>query len=239
MKTVLITGCSSGYGLATARHFHARGWTVIATMRTPRDFVPMFQQRPMKFAPGARFSYNNAGFIVLGLVVEAVSGQPFTDYIMEHIFAPSGMMRSGYFALDQLPPQTALGYFQDEDAAWHTNIYSIPVVGGPDGGAFTTAEDMAHFWAALREHRLLKPDLTTQMLTPQVATERAGRSYGLGIWIDHVGETVVDYLLMGGDPGVAFVAALFPATELQITLLGNTEDALWPIYSKLRAQVAG
>ena len=70
----------------------------------------------------------------MGLVVEAISGQPFTDYIMEHIFAPSGMMRSGYFALDQLPPQTALGYFQDEDAAWHTNIYSIPVVGGPDGG---------------------------------------------------------------------------------------------------------
>ena len=82
MKTVLITGCSSGYGLATARHFHAQGWRVIATMRTPREDIlpaserllvlPLDVTKPESIAAALERSgpidvlVNNAGIGVVG-----------------------------------------------------------------------------------------------------------------------------------------------------------------------------
>ena len=96
-------------------------------IRRLQDFLPLFQHRHMKFVPGERFHYNNAGFILLGLIVEKVSGLVFTDYVQTQIFQKAGMMDSGYFALDALPAKTALGYIECEDGTWKTNIYSLPV----------------------------------------------------------------------------------------------------------------
>ena len=67
------------------------------SMRAPRDFLPLFQNRAMKFRPGERFSYSNAGFILLGLIAEQTAGQPFTDLITERVLTPAGMADSGYF----------------------------------------------------------------------------------------------------------------------------------------------
>ncbi|NBD35632.1 MAG: serine hydrolase [Chloroflexi bacterium] len=202
-------------------------------MRSPRDMLPLFQNEPMKFAPGARFSYNNAGFIVLGLIVEQQSGMPFPEYVEQHIFAPAGMDDSGYFALDQLPPRTASGYILDDGGQWRTNIYSIPVIGGPDGGAFTTAPDMAKFWDALLGHQLLSEELTAAMLTPHISTgeddEALDRYYGYGIWITKKEGQPRSYYAVGGDPGVAFISEYFVDEELLVTILGNTENALWRI----------
>ena len=112
-----------------------------------KNFLPLFQNENMKFAPGERFSYNNAGFILLGLIVEKISGVKFTEYIEKNVFEPCNMSDSGYFSMDNLPERTALGYVFDEvRGSYKTNIYSLPIVGGADGGAFTTAEDMVKFW---------------------------------------------------------------------------------------------
>src|SRR5690606_12546631 len=108
----------------------------------------------MKFAPGERFQYNNAGFIVLGLIVEKATGQAFTDFVEENIFSRAGMGKSGYFRLDRLPKEAAFGYIEEENS-WRTNQYAIPVKGGPDGGAFVTAGDMAAFWERLMDFTLL------------------------------------------------------------------------------------
>jgi CubicO group peptidase (beta-lactamase class C family) len=215
-------------------------------MRSPRDMRPLFQNEPMKFAPGTRFSYSNAGFIVLGLIVEQQSGMPFTEYVTQHIFAPAGMDDSGYFALDQLPPRTASGYILEDDGQWRTNIYSIPVIGGPDGGAFTTAPDMAKFWDALLGHRLLSAELTATMLTPHIATgdddETPERYYGYGIWITKSDGRLRSYYAIGGDPGVAFISEYFVAEALLVTILSNTENALWeicgPVIDAARASIA-
>lgn len=80
----------------------------------------------MKFTPSERFSYNNVGFIVLGLIVEQITGMNFQTYIEENIFRACGMVDSGYFRLDQLPDRTAYGYL-DHCSTWKTNIYSMPM----------------------------------------------------------------------------------------------------------------
>jgi len=84
---------------------------------------------------GSKVKYNNAGYILLGMVVEAVSGLHFTDYIGKNIFEKAEMTDAGYFAQDMLPRNTALGYIETESGL-KTNIFSIPAKGGPDGGAY-------------------------------------------------------------------------------------------------------
>src|SRR5690606_18248653 len=112
-------------------------------MQTASDFIPLFKEQPMMFQPGERFHYNNAGFIALGLIVEQLTGSEFTDVVQERIFGPANMLNSGYFRLDRLPGQTAFGYIEEE-GAWRTNHYAIPIRGGADGGAYVTAGDMAN-----------------------------------------------------------------------------------------------
>lgn len=99
-------------------------------MRRLHDFLPLFQKEQQKFIPGEKFAYNNAGYIVLGLIVEKVSGMVFTDYVQQNILDKAGMRNSGYFALDALPTRTAIGYIDREDGTWKTNMYSLPIQGG-------------------------------------------------------------------------------------------------------------
>lgn len=192
-------------------------------VKGPKDFLPKFQNEKMKFHPGDKFSYSNAGFIVLGLIVEEQSGMSFTEYIEKNIFEPCGMRGSGYFSLDKLPRNTAYGYIEDKlDGEWKTNIYSIPIIGGPDGGAFVTAQDMISFWKGLFENRLLQEEFTQILLKPYISTGDDGY-YGYGIWIKKSEDQIFKYHLMGDDPGVCFRSAIYPEIGLEIVILGNKE----------------
>lgn len=128
-------------------------------VRSGEDFLPLFQDKKMMFSPGERFHYNNAAFIVLGLVVEELAGESFTSFVQKHIFDPSGMTEAGYFAFDKLPGNTAIGYIKEEDE-YRSNIYALPVRGGADGGVYVSASDMARFWDALTQHELLNAEFT-------------------------------------------------------------------------------
>jgi CubicO group peptidase (beta-lactamase class C family) len=215
--------------------------TPMYKIRRPADFLPLFQNKPMKFRPGERFDYNDGGYILLGLVIEEASGLAFTEYIEKHVFAPAGMNDSGYFAADRLPGRTAYAYIQDEDGSWRTNFFAVPIVGAPDGGAYTTAPDMAKFWEALRSAELLGSGLTEAMLQPRVATglEPPYSHYGYGVWIDRpesptgtgtaAGTSTRKHFVEGSDPGVALRSAVYPEKDLVLTLIGNTGRALWPL----------
>jgi CubicO group peptidase (beta-lactamase class C family) len=209
-------------------------------IRRPADFLPLFQDKPMQSPPGATFAYNNAGYVVLGLVIEQSTGMPFTDYVAEHVFGACGMHDSGYFASDQLPARTARAYIENPDGTWRSNIYAVPIIGGPDGGAYTTAADMARFWQALSLHTLLRGETSARLLAPQVATQSPAPydHYGYGVWIETSATGIRKYFVEGSDPGVAFRSGIYPEHEMILTLLGNTGQALWPIYRELEAIIA-
>ncbi|MRN53505.1 serine hydrolase domain-containing protein [Paenibacillus monticola] len=190
------------------------------TLRRLADFIPMFGELPMKFTPGERFHYNNAGYILLGLLVEELSGLEFADYVEQHIFRACGMERSGYFVMDALPTNTALGYIDESNGIWRTNIYSLPVKGGADGGAFVTAPEMLLLWQCLLNHTLLSPELTTLLLTPHIH-EGAEEYYGYGVWITMQNGELFKFHLMGADPGVSFRSAVYPACGVTVIILCN------------------
>ncbi|WP_373277960.1 serine hydrolase domain-containing protein [Amphibacillus sediminis] len=190
-------------------------------LRKLTDFLPLFENQPMKFSPGERFHYNNGGYILLGLIVEQVSGMSFADYVVKHIFSSLNMDQSGYFAFDHLPQNTALGYIENPDGSWRTNIYALPVVGGSDGGAYLTTRDVDRLLIGLIEEKLLTASMTRTILTPHVHVD--GQTYyGYGLWIDKdVNGEILKYHIMGYDPGVSFHASYYPTLAKRVVVCSN------------------
>ncbi|MFS0634905.1 serine hydrolase [Mesobacillus foraminis] len=202
-------------------------------LRSLESFLPLFQNQPMKFRAGERFHYNNAGYILLGLIVEQASRLSFTDYVEENIFKRTGMVHSGYFEFDSLPKNTALGYIDFPDGTWKTNIYSLPVKGGSDGGAFVTVHDMAKLWDALIQNQLISEEYTLKLLTPHIATNSENSFYGYGVWIQNNEEGVLKYHLMGYDPGVSFHSAFYPGTSTSTVICSNKSEGAYDMMKEI------
>ncbi|WP_155591050.1 serine hydrolase domain-containing protein [Lysinibacillus cavernae] len=207
-------------------------------LRKLSDFLPLFQNRAMKYKVGNQFHYNNAGYILLGLIVEHASGMLFSDYIQRYIFDQANMTESGYFSLDSLPSNTALGYIDNQDGTWKTNIYSLPVKGGSDGGAFVTVNDMAKLWHALMNFELLNEVLTNQLLLPQVEVNESG-CYGYGVWMKKNSEqSILKYHVMGYDPGVCFHSAYYPDSSIKVVVCSNKSNGAFDIMKGIEEELA-
>jgi len=200
---------------------YAELWTDLPmyTMSTTQAFLPLFAKKTMKFAPGERFSYSNAGYILLGWIVEQVTKMRFQDVVERYIFERCEMNDTGYYRLDQLPARTAIGYIE-EGESWRSNIYAVPVIGGPDGGAFTTVHDMEKFWNALMGNSLLSKDMTDEMLSPHIQSNEYIH-YGYGVWIMILNREIFKYYVMGSDPGVEMMSSVYPQCATQLHILSN------------------
>lgn len=142
------------------------------------------------------------------------------------------MSDSGYFPLDALPSRTAFGYIDDRHGSWRTNLYSLPIRGGSDGGAFVTAPDMSKCWHALLHHELLNETFTKKLLTPFVH-EEGSTYYGYGVWIEKNTKGVIKYHLMGFDPGVNFHSAYYPNQEITFTACSNVSSGAYEMMKLL------
>ncbi len=203
---------------------YAELWTDIPMykMRDIKDFIPMFQNGMMRFKPGEKSYYCNSAFLLLGLVVEKLSGMRFIDYVQKNILEPCSMKNSGYFALDNLPERVATGYIYNGDSV-RSNIYAIPVVGGPDGGIFSTAYDLFRFWDGLNSFKLMSPETTKHFFTPFVPAFD-DIYFGCAVWIKKLASDRVFYSFVGSDPGYDAVTTYCPQENLKIAILGNSND---------------
>ncbi|WP_077324881.1 serine hydrolase domain-containing protein [Virgibacillus siamensis] len=199
-------------------------------LRELREFLPLFQHGRMMSRPGEKFHYNNAGYILLGMIVEHVSKLRFTDYVQKHIFNKAGMRRSGYFSFDSLPANTALGYIDNPDGTWRTNIYSLPVKGGSDGGAFVTVQDMANLWHVLLNGELLDKK-HTDLLMETHCMVKGNSYYGYGVWIRKEG--LEKYHVMGYDPGVSFHSAYYPEISATVVVCSNKSDGAFDMMQAI------
>jgi CubicO group peptidase (beta-lactamase class C family) len=190
-------------------------WTDRPCYRFERaaDFLPLFGDRPPYGPPGGGFHYSNAGYVLLGLIAEEVSGLSFVDAVARQVFEPAGMAASGFFRLDEPVPDVAVGYLP----SGRSNVYSIPVLGGADGGAHSTAADLDRFLRACDDGSLLK-DRRDAMLTPHVPVD-PGIDYGYGCFLYGDGR----FGHGGGDPGVQTLVQRIPAADATVVVLLNME----------------
>ena len=194
-------------------------------------YLQMITPLPQKFGPGLRFGYSNAGFVLLGLAIEAAGGKAYQRYVTDEIIVPLELRHTGFYRTDALPASTAHGYIRDATGGWRTNVFNLPVIGGSDGGLYTTARDLDILWRALFDGRVLSGKMLRAFLAPQ-AQRGADRSYGLGVY-RYGGEADAAYYAVGGDFGVDFFTAYFPDEGITASALGNTEINTFPLLAAL------
>ena len=194
-------------------------------------YLQMITPLPPKFEPGARFGYSNAGFILLGLAVEAASGKSYQQFVTDALITPLGLKHTGFFRMDSLPANTALGYLGESTEGLRTNIFHLPVIGGADGGLFTCARDMDGLWRALFGGQILSDKMLQQFKKPH-QTIGKGRSYGLGVYRSAALEHPA-FVVVGGDFGVIFTSAYLTNRKVTATVLGNMEADTGPLLDAL------
>lgn len=201
-------------------------------IRSNSDLLPLFIHKPMMYLRGTKFQYNNAGFVVLALIIERITGHTFDEYLRQTIFEPCTMMNTGYYELDRLPAKCATNYIFDENRKdYRTNIFSVDAKGTGAGGAFTTINDIKLFWQHLVLGNLLSKEMTEAMLANHSGESQC---YGYGIWLKKQEKGFMPYF-QGSDPGVSFISCYDLPKELLIVLVSNYGDNVWQLLNEITA----
>jgi CubicO group peptidase (beta-lactamase class C family) len=188
-------------------------------LKTLDDYVALYGTRALAFEPGSRWEYSNYGFLLLGVIVERVSGESYYDYVRDHIFKPAGMSGSGSEPEEPPVAGRAKGYMR-EGAAWVPNTATLPYRGTSAGGGYTTVGDLLRFATAITENRLLNASHTALLTTGKVATPR-GDKYAYG-FIENVEGGVRSFGHGGGAPGMNGDLRIFPDAGYVVAALANT-----------------
>lgn len=131
-------------------------------IRTVADALTLFVDDPLLFAPGMDQKYSNAGYVVLGAIVEKVSGENYYEYVREHIYKPAGMKDTDSYELDVPVPNRAVGYTRNSPngpapgGGRRNNLFATFFKGTPAGGGYSTVDDLLAFDGALRSGKLFK-----------------------------------------------------------------------------------
>ena len=215
-------------------------WDRIPTyrIRRPADMLSLFADLPADAPPGREVRYNDAAFILVGLVIEAVSGRPWDQVVSEDVLRPAGMADTGLEGLDDDPARLAVGYQMDDGPPdrWRTNIYGLTANPMPDGGMITTPEDLARLIDALLGGRLLSAGLVAEMTRPQGPPSTEITQWGYGCELVVVDGSVVVLGHGGGDPGVSARVAHYPAATTTVVTLCNQDRGSW--FASLRISEA-
>jgi CubicO group peptidase (beta-lactamase class C family) len=177
-------------------------------VKDAKDYVALFGARAPLFAPGARTAYSNYGFMLMGRIVEVVSGQSYDDYIAAHIFAPAHMTATGNQPETVRLPHRVTGYMTQRGQLVSA-ADTLPWSGTPAGGGYSTVGDLARFADALMANRLLDA-AHTKLLTTGGFTGPDGKllRYDFGA---PSGDGRRFYGHGGGAPGMNGELRIFPA----------------------------
>lgn len=193
------------------------------TLKTHADYVAMFGNRAPLHEPGAEFRYSNYGMVLLGAIIERVSGLSYYDYVRTKVFEPAGMTSTGSLPETETVPNRSRGYMRRNDA-WVPNTDTLPFSGTAAGGGYSTVGDFFRFAEALQSGKLVSKASLAQMITPGPNSQ-----YGLGMSLAGDGATRT-FGHAGGAPGQNGDLRVFLDSGYVVVALSNLDP---PAASKL------
>ncbi|WP_257670867.1 serine hydrolase [Parapedobacter tibetensis] len=214
------------------------------TVRSLQDYFDFFKDEPLKFTPGSKFSYSNAGYIILGMIIEKLSGQNYYDYVKEHIYLPAGMENTDCYENDAAIENLAEGYrYLDGDNVWKTSNYSKGAKGSSAGGCYTTAHDLLKFVTALQNNTLISANSLALMISDERKNgyvEGFEHGYGYGFSLNKFNKEDV-YGHNGGAPGVSAELDIYKNSDYVVITLSNrgSLDGWVQVRSIIREAIAG
>ena len=186
-------------------------------LREHRDYLKLYGSRGLTQEPGSRFEYSNYGFVLLGALIEQVSGESYYDYVDDHVFHRAGMRSTGSLPESVDVPGRAVGYLRASPGSdWVPNTDTLPWRGTAAGGGYSTVGDLLHFAQALSSGRLLSTATLAQ------ATRPHKQQYGYGL--DVQGQARLrSYGHGGGAPGMNGELRVFPELGYVVVSLSNLD----------------
>lgn len=159
-----------------------------STIKTVDELIAIIKKIPLDFEPGTSRRYSNSGYVVLGAIIEKVTGQSYYDYVRENIYKPVGMENTDSYELDQIVPNLAIGYMQNQaenpynNSKFQNNLLAHSVKGSPAGGGYSTLDDLLKYAEALQKNQLAGIKYTNLVLGLFQNTESPDkRPRGFGI----------------------------------------------------------
>ncbi|QSX39286.1 serine hydrolase [Shewanella cyperi] len=199
----------------------------MADLHTIGDILPLIYQQPPLSPPGADFNYSNSGMVLLGAIIEKVSGLSYPDYLRRYVFEPADMHASELAQEDQILAERAIGYIASPKGGYSSNVRSI-MPASADGGLRTTALDLLKFDQALTHNKLLRQDSIDKMLTPVGPVP----FYASGWFVKMVGDKkVVGH--SGGAPGVSSEYRRYADDGYTLVILSNYDNVASPLAEDL------
>ncbi|PYS67494.1 MAG: serine hydrolase [Acidobacteria bacterium] len=192
-------------------------------LKTLQDYVKLYGNRGLEFEPGSKWQYSNYGFLLLGVIVEKVSGQSYYDYVRDHIFKPAGMTATASEPETLVVADRSVGYMKADGPNWQPNNDTLPYRGTSAGGGYSTVEDLMKFATALQTNKLLKPQYTEMLTTGKVDSALGGK-YAYG-FIDGMVNGTRCFGHGGGAPGMNGELKICPAPGYVVAVLANLDPA--------------
>lgn len=190
-------------------------------LKTLQDYVKLYGNRGPEYAAGSKWQYSNYGFLLLGVLIEKVSGQSYYDYVRDHIFKPAGMTSTASEPEDQLVADRSVGYTRFGGNGLQPNTDTLPYRGTSAGGGYSTVEDLLKFATALQTNKLLDAKHTELLTTGKVETPGGGK-YAYGFQ-----EEIVNGARCfghgGGAPGMNGQLKICPGPGYVIAVLANMD----------------
>jgi CubicO group peptidase (beta-lactamase class C family) len=205
--------------------------------RELNDYKPLIKNETLLFEPGTDSRYSNTGMLLLGVVIEHISGQDYFSYIRKHIYNPIGMKNSDSYEMDQPVPNLAIGYepSRENETGWNNNLYKHVLKGGPAGGGFSTVVDLHQFALAVTQYKLLSKDMTEQMYSAK--PELHSDSYGYGFFVGGTkGNRIVGH--GGGFEGISSNLDIYLDRGYVSAVMSNYGSGARPIENKIRELLA-
>ncbi len=194
------------------------------SLKTHDDYLRLYGARGPEHPPGKGYRYSNYGFVLLGDIIEHVSGQSYYDYVDRHVFAPAGMRDSGSLPEDAEVPGRAHAYTRKDAAApWIDAAGTLPYRGTAAGGGYSTAGDLLKFARALHDGTLLPPALLAE------ATRKQTPWYGYGFMAGER-QGVAGFGHGGGAQGMNAAFEVFPGQDTVVIGLANLDP---PVIERL------
>jgi len=189
------------------------------------ELIAGFRDQPMDFAPGTEFLYNNSGYVLLGAIIEQVSGRSYAAFLRERIFEPLGMHDTRYEDARALLPRRASGYSAPSGGDVRNAEYLSMSLPHAAGALVSTVDDQLRWQKAVAEGRLLRAETWHRAFTPVRLADGRSSGYGYGWFVGTAaGAQSVEH---GGDiNGFASDALWIPTAELHVIVLSNAERTM-------------
>ena len=201
------------------------------------ELIDLIKKQPLIFAPGTKCKYSNSGFIILGYIIELVSGKPYADYLEENIFRPAGMKNTCYDNTEKIIVNRVSGYSPVKNVIQNAPYESM-ISAFSAGGLMSTVDDLYKWTQALYQYKIIKKETLENATKPYTLSDGSVTDYGYGFFLGNIQGSREVYH-PGGVSGFQSFTTYLPDEDVLVAMLTNCNGSFDYVAERLAALTIG